>query len=89
MCFSAAAPTITAIRHAKVPILLAHGEDDGLVPVAMSREMARAAEEAGVTCHLKTFPGAEHCMSFIVSYEEYTSWRNQLLRKYINGFDNI
>ena len=82
------ASAMEAIRHAKVPILLAHGEDDGLVPVAMSREMARAAEEAGVTCHLKTFPGAEHCMSFIVSYEEYTSWRNELLRKYISGFDN-
>ena len=83
-----AASAADAIKHARVPILLAHGEADSVVPVEMSREMARVAEEAGIACHLKTFEGAEHCMSVIVYYDEYTAWRNELLRRYIKGFDN-
>ena len=83
-----AASAMSAVKKAKIPIIIAHGEGDSVVPVEMSREMATVADEAGVTCHLKTFEGAEHCMSFIVYYEEYTAWRNELLRMYIRGFDN-
>jgi pimeloyl-ACP methyl ester carboxylesterase len=83
-----AASAEEAIRSAKIPIIIAHGEGDSVVPVEMSRKMAAVAAETGVTCHLKTFEGAEHCMSFIVYYEEYTAWRNELLRMYIRSFDN-
>ena len=84
-----AASAKEAIKKARIPIIIAHGEIDSVVPCEMSREMAAAAGDSGVTCHLKTFENAEHCMSFIVSYDEYTAWRNELLREYISGFDNI
>ena len=84
-----AASAMSAVENSKIPIIIAHGEDDSVVPVEMSREMAAVAEGSGVECHLKTFEGAEHCMSFIISYEEYTAWRNELLRKYIKGFDEV
>ena len=49
-----------AVRQAKVPILLIHGEDDRLVPCQMS-EHIRAACGARVTVH--TFPNAGHGLS--------------------------
>ena len=53
----------TAVASATVPILLLHGENDRLVPCAMSREIAAAA---GDRAELHTFKGADHggsCMS--------------------------
>lgn len=58
-----------AVRHATVPILLIHGEDDRLVPCSMSTEIA-AHCASPVTVH--TFPGAGHGLCYIsdpISYE--------------------
>lgn len=51
-----------AVRNAKVPILLIHGEDDRLVPCSMSDEIARCCTSP-VT--VKTFPGAGHGLAYI------------------------
>ena len=58
-----------AVRHARVPILLIHGEADDLVPCAMSREIA-AANPALVELH--TFPGAGHGLSYLADTQRYT-----------------
>lgn len=64
---SAAAP-VAAVKHAKVPILLIHGEDDRFVPCAMSREIADAC--AGYV-RRETFPGAGHNLSSMTDYKRY------------------
>lgn len=57
-----------AVRHAKVPILLIHGEDDRLVPCSMSTEIAGACASR-VT--IRTFPGAGHGLSYMVDPRRY------------------
>ena len=57
-----------AVRRARVPIVLLHGEDDRFVPCEMSRELARA-NEAMVS--LYTFPGAAHGMSYMSDPARY------------------
>ena len=57
-----------AVKHAKVPILLIHGEDDRFVPCAMGREIA-AANPSLVELH--TFPEAGHGLSFLVDRPRY------------------
>ncbi len=58
-----------AVRLARVPILLIHGEEDGFVPCDMSREIAAARPEL---VELHTFPGAWHGTSYLVNTERYT-----------------
>jgi len=57
-----------AVRHAKVPILLIHGEADTFVPCAMGREIAAANPEK---IELHTFPGAAHGLSYLADTERY------------------
>ena len=59
-----------AVRYAKVPILLIHGEDDRLVPCSMSKEIAKCSVSP-VT--IETFPDAGHGLSYItdpIRYEQ-------------------
>ena len=64
-----AAP-VDALRQAKVPVLLLHGEDDRLVPCAMSAELEKAC--CGPVERL-TFPEAGHGLSYLVDRERYTA----------------
>ena len=57
-----------AVKHAAVPILIIHGEDDRFVPASMSEPMA-AANPALVT--RRTFPSAGHGMSYITDTPRY------------------
>lgn len=59
---------VEAVRRARIPILIVHGEDDRFVPCGMSREI-RAANPNLV--QLETFPGAGHGLSYIVDYGRY------------------
>lgn len=58
-----------AVKRAKVPILIIHGEDDRFVPCDMSREI-RAANPDCV--QLEIFPDAGHGLSYIVDTARYT-----------------
>ena len=58
-----------AVKRAKVPILLIHGEDDHFVPCDMSREIAAANPEK---IRFHTFPGAGHGLSYLVDEPRYT-----------------
>lgn len=59
---------VEAVKHAQVPILLIHGEEDRFVPPEMSREIAAANPER---VRLLTFPGAAHGLSYLTDTERY------------------
>ena len=61
---------LRAVKNAKCPILLLHGEDDRFVPCDMSREIYENSNKDNTT--LITFPNAAHGMSYIVDTEKYT-----------------
>ena len=58
-----------AVKQAKVPILIIHGEDDRFVPCDMSREIA---ENCASPVRRETFPGAGHGLSYIVDTQRYS-----------------
>jgi len=69
---------VTAVRSAKVPILLVHGEADDFVPCDMSREIQAACASE---CRLCTFPNAGHGLSFIEDEERY----RQEVERFVEG----
>ena len=62
------ADAAAAVKKARVPILVIHGEDDRFVPCGMSRAIA-ASNPALVELH--TFPGAGHGLSYLVDKARY------------------
>ncbi len=64
---TAAAP-VKAVRHAKVPILLIHGEDDRFVPCDMSREIYDACVSPKTRV---TIPNAPHAIAYILDPDKY------------------
>lgn len=58
-----------AVRSAKVPILLIHGEEDELVPCEMGKKIADANPDM-VEFH--SFPGAHHGLSYVEDTPLYT-----------------
>lgn len=67
---------IQAVKHAKVPILIIHGESDTFVPCSMSAEVKKANPEM-VTFH--TIPGAEHGISYLVDTPAYQKYVKEFL----------
>lgn len=63
------ADAVEAVMNTKVPILIIHGEADGLVPQEMSRRIAEANPEK---IRRYTFPGADHGLSYITDKKRYT-----------------
>lgn len=62
------ADPVRAVKQAKVPILLIHGESDGFVPCDMSSDIQRANPNMVYRC---TFPGADHGISFLTDPGRY------------------
>lgn len=62
--------TEDALRSAKVPVLLIHGEDDRFVPCEMSRTNHSACRSESV---LLTVPGAGHGLSYLIDNAGYRS----------------
>ena len=63
------ADAVEAVKKAKVPILLLHGEADDIVPCGMSRAIAEANPRM---TERHTFPGAGHGLSYLADTERYT-----------------
>ena len=63
------ADAVEAVKSAKIPILLIHGEADELVPCEMSRAISRANP---LMVERHTFPHANHGLSYLVDTERYT-----------------
>lgn len=57
-----------AVKHANIPILIIHGEDDTFVPPEMS-QCIQEANPKMVTRY--TFPGAYHALSYVVDTPRY------------------
>ena len=57
-----------AVKNSTVPILLIHGENDSFVPCAMSRSIYEGCKEHA---QLHTFPGAGHCLAYMVDPLRY------------------
>lgn len=65
-----------------MPVLLAHGSDDRVVPYSHSEEMAAALAEAGADYFFQTYNDAGH------SFEESGNWR-LLLTQTTEMFDRV
>lgn len=59
---------VNAVRHAKIPILLIHGEDDRFVPCEMSR---RIYQNCASPVQLHTFANAGHGLCYILEPRRY------------------
>lgn len=59
---------VEAVKHAKVPVLLLHGEADHFVPTDMSAKIEEACSSMAVR---ETFPDAGHALSYIVDPVRY------------------
>ena len=72
---------VEAVKRAKIPILIIHGEDDRFVPCSMSREIHAANPDR---VQLETFPDAGHGLSYIVDPQRYkrlvTGFEKKILR---------
>jgi len=51
---------LTHVDRLQAPLLMVHGENDSRVPVAESRQMQAACEQAGKDCVYVEFPGMGH-----------------------------
>lgn len=72
------ADAAAAVRNAKVPILLIHGEADDFVPSEMSRVIAEANP---ALAERYTFPDAGHGLSYLVDTARYTRLVEEFCRK--------
>ena len=70
---------LEAVKNAKVPILLVHGEEDDFVPFEMGKRIYEANPEM-IT--FEAFPNAAHGISFIVDTERYEKLYYSLREKY-------
>ena len=76
------ADPVRAVKEAKVPILLIHGEADHFVPPSMSEEIARANESIA----FYTFPDASHGASYLIDRERYTQITADFIEKPLADF---
>jgi len=72
------ASAVEAVKKAKVPILIIHGEDDRFVPCHMGRAIYEACPEKA---ELITFPGAGHAISYLVDEPRYKNAINEFWQK--------
>lgn len=73
------AEPIEAVKHAKVPIILYHGDADGFVPCEMSDEL-HAACASEKKCLIK-IKGADHGIAYSVNKEYYLETLNQFIEE--------
>ena len=72
------ASAVQAVKQAKVPILLIHGDDDRFVPCEMSKEIAAACKSPVM---LETFPGAGHGLSYMKDTARYIQVTKEFLAR--------
>ncbi len=72
------AAAVEAVKKAKVPILIIHGEDDRFVPCRMGRNIYEACPDGA---ELITFPDAGHAISYLVDETRYKNAINQFWQK--------
>lgn len=68
---------VEAVKQAKVPILLIHGDDDRFVPCDMTRKIAAACASP---VQLEIFPRAGHGLCYMTDADRYEAAALQFLR---------
>ena len=76
------ASAVKAVSNAKIPILIAHGEDDRFVPCEMAWKIYDACAS---TKRIFTVKDAGHGLSFIVEAERYKKEINDFKTKVLSG----
>ncbi len=71
-----------ALAQATLPMLLIHGEADGFVPCAMSRELKQIS---AAPTTLLTVPGADHGISYMVDTPAYTRAVTAFVQEILKG----
>lgn len=71
---------LAAVKKAKIPILLIHGDDDRFVPYEMSCNIRAAAPEK---IEFHTVPGAGHALNYMTAPEKYREIVHGFTEKYI------
>ena len=71
---------VEAVKRARIPILLIHGDDDRFVPHPMSCNIYAAAPEK---IEFHTIPGAGHALNYVTDPEGYTEIVNAFTAKYL------
>jgi len=74
--------TLNELKKNRLPILIAHGEADTLVPHSMSAENYEIAKDVCDAVFISV-PGAEHGLSFMVDREKYLNEVKKLIDKCI------
>lgn len=72
-----------AVKNAKVPILIIHGEADGFVPCEMSDIVAHNPD----LITRVTFPNADHGISYLVDQERYRKIVTEFVSRTLNNTD--
>ena len=71
---------VSAVKRAKVPILLVHGDDDRFVPYPMSQNIHAAAPEK---IEFHTIPGAGHALDAFTAPEAFQGIVKEFLEQYL------
>jgi acetyl esterase/lipase len=64
----------TGVRPLSGPILVAHGEADDLIPVALSEALTPRLCDAGADAELRVYPGADHGRVVVDSADDVLAW---------------
>ena len=72
----------SAVKKAKVPILLIHGQEDRFVPCDMSRRISLACKGE---CEFYTFPNAAHGFSYMTDPKHYETLSVSFLNRHVKG----
>ena len=75
------ASPIEAVKKAKVPILIIHGDDDRFVPIEMSREILPSNPKI----RYEVFPGAGHVLSCLRDPERYEALTREFVGSCLSG----
>ncbi len=71
---------IDAVKDAKIPIIIVHGDDDRLVPIEMSR-LIKQSNTKYVELH--EFEGAGHGISYVQDHKRYIKLAEEFLYKHV------
>lgn len=80
MDFARAMSPATYVSSRCPPMLLIHGDQDGIVPVEETREFARTLASAGVDTTLKVLPGAGHGWDEALTRDDIVAFFKRTLR---------
>lgn len=72
-----------AVRKAKIPIMIIHGEDDRFVPCEMSKAIRNASPELIVR---ETFPKAGHGISYVIDTARYKEVTGKFIHKCLEEY---